>query len=229
MKIIGHRGAAGLALENTLQAIRAGIDAGSDALEFDVRATKDGQYVVFHDATLGRVSGSKQKISDLTYQELQNIPLHNGESVPLLRDVLKAAGRTPVIVEIKVRGHAESICRVLDEFPDATIWVASFYHDVARECRRLRPHLPVLLASHYDPIGAIRRAKSMSAFGLDLNYMTLSPLVYWLANRAGLTIMTYTVNNRHAVELIRRLYPKVWICTNYPDRFVKLEKHERRF
>jgi glycerophosphoryl diester phosphodiesterase len=54
MLIIGHRGAAGLAPENTMAAIAAGIEAGSDMIEIDVRLTRDNQLVVIHDPRLVR-------------------------------------------------------------------------------------------------------------------------------------------------------------------------------
>ena len=99
-KIIGHRGAAGLALENTIEAIHAGIKAGVHAIEFDVHATRDGKLVVCHDPHLARVSGSLAVIEDLTYEELRKIELHNGQYVPLLEEVLSAAGKTPVVIAV---------------------------------------------------------------------------------------------------------------------------------
>lgn len=50
--VIGHRGAAGLAPENTLAAFAASLDLGVDALELDVHLTRDGTLVVYHDYTL---------------------------------------------------------------------------------------------------------------------------------------------------------------------------------
>ena len=52
--IIGHRGAAGLAPENTLESFEAAIAAGADCIEFDVRRTSDGKGVVFHDLNVDR-------------------------------------------------------------------------------------------------------------------------------------------------------------------------------
>lgn len=62
MKIIGHRGAAGLALENTLESLRAGINAGAHSIEFDVRLTKDGEVVLCHDSDLKKISQDKRSL-----------------------------------------------------------------------------------------------------------------------------------------------------------------------
>src|SRR4051812_36790781 len=65
MLVIGHRGAAGLAPENTLESLRAGLDAGADILEFDVRLTSDNIPVLSHDARLHGKSVGRTSIKDL--------------------------------------------------------------------------------------------------------------------------------------------------------------------
>ena len=82
IKIIGHRGSAGTALENTLESFRAGIEAGADALELDVRMTRDKQVVVCHDPDMTRISGDTRLVNQLTLQQLRAIKLTNGEHVP---------------------------------------------------------------------------------------------------------------------------------------------------
>ena len=62
MLIIGHRGAAGLAPENTMEAFRAGFEAGADMMELDVRLTADKRLVVIHDALLLRTTTTETKL-----------------------------------------------------------------------------------------------------------------------------------------------------------------------
>jgi glycerophosphoryl diester phosphodiesterase len=235
-KIIGHRGAAGLALENTLSSFRLARELGVDAIEFDVQRTKDGQFVVCHDNLLIRVANVSTAIDEITYEELQTISLHNGEHVPRLTDVLEVAGNTPVIIEIKVRGFTEDICKIVDQYPHLQATFASFKIDVVAECRKLRPAIPAFVAEGHQPFSVIHTAKAMHANGLDLNYRLLNPLTYWLCRRANLQLMVYTVNNRLAVYIIKKLYPTIWICTDQPQRFVatqndyhhtKLRRHAR--
>jgi len=95
---IAHRGFSGAYLENSLQALRAAYDAGTDGIEFDVLHTKDGVGIVLHNDTLKKTAISlpgkncklKTKIQDQTYLEIeQNCILKNGESVPTLKTVLR--------------------------------------------------------------------------------------------------------------------------------------------
>lgn len=227
-KIIGHRGAAGLALENTIEAIHAGLKAGVHAIEFDVHATRDGQLVVCHDPHLARVSGQRAVIEELSYAELREIELHNGQHVPLLREVLDAAGKTPVVIEIKIKGFTKEICDIVAEYPKLDVVFASFKRGVVQECRQLRPDIPALIGREwYDLPELLKNAREENATGIDLNYRLLNPLTYWLCKRANLQIMAYTVNNRLVGKLIQRLYPDVWICTNYPNKFIRGVEHAR--
>ena len=77
--IMGHRGSPTLITENTIPSFKKAIDQGVDGLEFDIRLSEDKQIVVFHDATLKRLSDRDDKISDLPLTELQSVGLHKQE------------------------------------------------------------------------------------------------------------------------------------------------------
>ncbi len=116
-KMFAHRGLHGdrsIAPENSLAAFSRAADAGY-GIELDIRLSKDGQVIVFHDDTLQRVCGVPGKASDYTYEELLQFPLyHSPERIPLFSEVLElVAGRVPLIVELKASGkHFEiELCR----------------------------------------------------------------------------------------------------------------------
>lgn len=221
--IIGHRGAAGLELENTMPSFEAAVKAGVRCIEFDVHQTQDGQYVVCHDATLGRVSDSNQAIKDVTLAELQAIPLHNGSHVPSLREVMDFARERTIatIVEYKGGEDLASLCALLDEYQDVPVTVASFNYEALGTIRKLCPKLPVYLGENRHPFDVVQKAHAMGAKGFDINYKLLNPLTYWMAQWYGLEIMAYTVNSNWAGWLVRALYPKVALCSDYPQRFMK--------
>jgi glycerophosphoryl diester phosphodiesterase len=232
VRIIGHRGAAGLELENTLASFKHAMALGVDAVEFDVQRTADGEFVVCHDPQLSRVSQNRAVVKELSCSELGAIELHNGQSVPSLRDVLQLCRDRGVaaIVELKIDHHLEQFCTLLDEFAGDDITVASFHHDALEQIRRLRPKLPVYLALRAElpvypaesisPMAVVRRAQTMGATGLDLSIIVMNPLVYWLARRAKLDIMVYTIDRPLLGRFVSFLYPGVQLCTNRPDRFL---------
>ena len=71
VRIIGHRGAMGYAPENTLESFKKAIELGCDAIELDVRLSKDGQLVVIHDAKVNRTTNGKGLVSEKTLKELK--------------------------------------------------------------------------------------------------------------------------------------------------------------
>src|SRR4026207_1293717 len=71
--IIGHRGAAAHAPENTMASFHLALEQGADALEFDVRVTRDGEAVVLHDPTLERTTDAVGPIRLHTLKELDQV------------------------------------------------------------------------------------------------------------------------------------------------------------
>ena len=71
-----HRGASEYAPENTLSAFYLGLLHGANGIETDVQKTKDGVLVLFHDDTLDRVSDTKGKLSDFTWEELKAVKVY---------------------------------------------------------------------------------------------------------------------------------------------------------
>ena len=103
--------------ENSLAAFRAAADGGHP-LELDVHLSADGVAVVFHDATLERMTGDPRPVAEVTSEELAGLRLlGSDEHVPTLADVLALVeGRVPVLVEIKQRGEVGVLERaVLDD------------------------------------------------------------------------------------------------------------------
>ncbi len=93
---LGHRGARGLAPENTLAGMRAAVQAGADGVEFDVQRTRDGHLVIFHDDDLKRICGVGGRIVTSTLAQLRELdagrhfgPHFAGEPIPTLDEVIE--------------------------------------------------------------------------------------------------------------------------------------------
>ncbi|MEV6105773.1 glycerophosphodiester phosphodiesterase [Streptomyces sp. NPDC051940] len=89
---VAHRGDPYAAPENTLPALRAALAAGADAVEFDVRMTRDGVPVLLHDATLKRIWGHDVPLASLTFVEMERL---TGGRVPTLREALNLMSTAP--------------------------------------------------------------------------------------------------------------------------------------
>lgn len=217
-KIIGHRGAAGLALENSAAAFRAAIKHGVHAVEFDVRLTKDRQLVVLHDKSTRRVASLARLVHEHTLAELRRIPLKNGEHLLSLDDALALLKGTPAIIEFKDRGCLPEALTVLARHPRAAYSFASFQHDMIRQLRQQFPDAEIFALEHFKPIEIIQNARRLGVNGIGINMWLMNPLTYWLAKRYKLDIYVYTVNSRRLAQLLLRLYPGISFHTNRPDR-----------
>lgn len=102
--------------ENSMEAFRKAVEAGY-GIEMDIQLTKDRIPVVFHDFTLERMCGVEGKISDYTYEELQQFRLGDSkERIPKFEDVLQMVdGRVPLIVEFKIEFKDCSLCPIADK------------------------------------------------------------------------------------------------------------------
>ncbi|WP_328886824.1 glycerophosphodiester phosphodiesterase [Streptomyces sp. NBC_00316] len=94
---VAHRGDPYRVRENTLPSIRSAIERGADAVEVDVRVTRDGVPVLLHDATLERLWGDDRRLDRLTHQELVEA---TAGGVPTLRDALLTAGTHRLMVDL---------------------------------------------------------------------------------------------------------------------------------
>ena len=117
-----HRGLHnGERAENSMSAFKAAVDAGY-GIELDIRLSKDGKLVVFHDDTLDRVCGREGKVIDFTADELATFSLcGTSDGVPLFSDVLAMVdGKVPLLVEIKENAGDSSVsiaaCKMLKEY-----------------------------------------------------------------------------------------------------------------
>lgn len=123
-EIVAHRGFSARAPENTLAALAAAMEAGADAVEFDLQITSDGEPVVFHDDKLDRTTNGRGPIRAHSLEALRPLdagswfgPDFAGEPVPPLGDALDLL--TPwhgrIYLEMKGTGSAEEIDRVVDD------------------------------------------------------------------------------------------------------------------
>lgn len=221
MKIISHRGAAGLALENTLESIRVALKYPVHAIEVDVRRTADGKLVLLHDHHTGHVAGKTLLVHNCTLEELRAIKLNNGERIPTLDEALKLiGGKTRVMLDLKSPDVADAIIESIKKHPKTTFFVSGRQYADARKIHEALPEVIFLVQHHFDPFEIVHTAKRMGADGICLNYWLMNPLTYRLARRKGLDVLVYTLNHRWARRFFEWFYPDATIITNHPEKML---------
>lgn len=205
--VVAHRGYTARAPENTLRAVRLGMAYGSDLVEVDVHATRDGVPVVLHDPTLDRTTTGAGPVSEWTYRELREqveVLGAPGEQVPALIEVLALTrGRVPLAIEVKAGGMVEEVLEAVAE-AGARRWVTiwSFRRSVIRAVRDLAPDLPCALlyggARHrasWTPGEFLYHAGRLGAAAVSLFPEDVEPGIVEAAHDRGMQVYTGTVND----------------------------------
>lgn len=108
-EVIAHRGGGDLSTENTVESIRAAIEAGATASEIDVQRTADGHYVIFHDNTLKRLCNDPRTIQELTLEEIKKLRITapDGHQVRIatLEEILNTA-KDEIKLYIELKGKS---------------------------------------------------------------------------------------------------------------------------
>ena len=159
-KMYAHRGLHNAErAENSMSAFKAAVESGY-GIELDIRLSKDGELVVFHDDTLDRVCGREGKVIDFTVDELATFKLSGtNDGIPRFADVLALVdGKVPLLVEIKedpgVSAVSEAACKMLKGYKGAYI-VESFNPLSLKTVKKNMPEVSRGILSHryyeYEP------------------------------------------------------------------------------
>ena len=199
---IGHRGAAGHAPENTLAAIRKGIELGVDFVEIDVRCTADGILVALHDATVNRTTNGKGPIDRLTLRDVKALDAGNGERVPMLEEVLSVvSGQAGLMLELKVKGAAQKTVEVVQkaEFKDPVIY-ASFLHEELGIIRSVDAEASLMALFGRLPQASVARAMKYSPSHVGLRHDTVTRRLVEAFHDEDLLVFVYTTDTTREIQ-----------------------------
>ncbi len=199
--VIAHRGASAEKPENTLAAFRRALILKVDGLELDVRVTRDGVPVVFHDADLFRLTGVRGRINARTWPELEKLRVHGTESIPRLTDVLRLArGQAVVQIELKAGVPVAPVVRAIQTARAMErVILASFVPRLLRTARRLAPTVPRMLITEgrRTPASLVRQLAALDADGLSVDHRAVREAAWLhLFHSRGYTVWCWTVNGQ---------------------------------
>lgn len=221
---IGHRGAAGKYPENTLKSIEYAISCGVEIVEVDVRRTKDGKVIVFHDPDLKRLFGIDKPLSELEYSWIKNNLRLDSEHVPLLSEVLELIkDRIGLFIEIKEPSISRNVVELVGKYRlISDVAIISFYDEALRIARTLYPRIRTGLI-YFKPPGRLFDAKKLGA-NIVLPYYRIATLkANQIAHKLRLKVVVWTVNTEQLVyDMIKRKVDG--IASDYPDMLVRIRK-----
>ncbi len=249
LEIIAHRGSSAHAPENTLAAFRRAIDDGADGIEFDVRLTKDGDAVVFHDRTLQRTAGQEEEVIDTSVEELVGIDVgkwfdrandsneptnYTGETIPTLSATLDFLREFPGSVYIELKGKEHHIGRLTDRVATCLnerqmcgrVIVKSFKLSAIPRIKMLCPGIKTaaLFAPKIRNIlrkekYLVKIAEELGAEEISVHYSLATRKLLRKAERRGMNVVVWTTDHPRWVRRAIKLGIKALI-TNDPARLV---------
>ena len=223
MKIYGHRGAKGVAMENSLAGFQLAASQGIDRFELDVRLSSDGQLMVVHDEKLKRLANSKLSVSKSSAQILSSTILNGTQQgIPTLEQVVAAC---PNVVhwqfEIKTlstnSGFLQPMAQLIEHFQlQDKVVITSKHVGILKAFKRSMPHIERGYVQEWPLPNGIRTAIALQCTHLCLN-KSLARLNYVKkAQNKGLKVSVWTVND--ADDMCRLYQYKVdSIISDYPQ------------
>ena len=235
---IAHRGAAGLAPENTLRAIELALRYGVEMVEIDVRPCADGTLMVVHDDDTRRISGARGSVGTSTVEQLKSLDLGGGERMPTLPEALDLLrGRALVNLDQKRDNLAAELLRCIDRSGSRDETMLSGHAlTTFRAFHVLAPEIPYALSisaplstlplrtlARISPAAAhglagrlIRAARQVETQVLTLEWTLARRAVVDRCKRAGLHVLTWTVDDPGAIRALR-MAGVDGITSNRPD------------
>lgn len=197
MKIIGHRGARGLAPENTITSIEKAIKYNVDAVEIDVRMTKDNVAVLHHDPAIVDPSGSEISIRHASYAELLR---HKPDLAPLDHAIRVIGHRCPLIIEIKPSEKPAKTIEIiryylakgwrLDEFS-----ITSYDFSILQKVKHELPGIQLIVLEKWSSIRARSRADRLGTRHISMGQRWLWLGFVKAVSRGGWKLYTFPFSN----------------------------------
>lgn len=220
-KVIGHRGAMGLAPENTVASMQKALEYGVQEIEIDARVTRDGIVVIAHNETITDQAGQQLIIQEHSYTELRQ---HKAD-LATLEDIIRCIDRAvPVIIEIKPKVAPEPVITIVKQFLDAgwqagDFLFASFDFKVLLAVQRALPAITLVVNEHWSGVRATYRAGRLKTKRLAMNRRILWPGFISYLRLRGYELYPYTLNDPKQSKRMQK-YGLAGFYTDYPDYFL---------
>lgn len=225
--IIAHRGASGHCHENTMAAFERAVADGADGIEFDLRVTADGHWVVHHDPVIP-IAESVVRIDKLTLREVKMLWAGpHRDPIPSLTEFLEWAGRQPIslVFDIKDSIKIDRLVASVHEanIPNSCVYSA-FRKSVVREIRRLEPEWKTArivgdprwrLVRRMMSGPLVRLAQDERLSALHLHERWITPSIIEDAGNRSLRLVVWTVDDPIRMRLLSELGVDA-VITNRP-------------
>ncbi len=232
-RLIGHRGAAAYAPENTLAAFQKAHSLGCRWIEFDVMLSSDGEAFVFHDDNLKRTTNGRGDVGLVTAEYIRSLDAGSwysksfrGETIPSLQEAIAWLVASGVDANIEIKPYPgsseETVTTVLSQinryWPQEKTWplLSSFDLEALRFCQRLAPEIPLgLLLDKWHDQG-LAWARELNCFSVHLSKRAATAARVAALKNEGYAVYVYTINRRRKAHQLFKWGVDA-VFSDYPD------------
>jgi glycerophosphoryl diester phosphodiesterase len=216
-RLIGHRGAAGYAPENTIAAFDKAYALGCRFIEFDVMLSADGEAFVFHDEHLKRTTNGRGEFGLVTADYLRSLDAGSwyskkfqGEKIPTLHDAIQWLTTFGVHANIEIKPYPgfteQTTTAVLTQIN--RYWpqdkklplVSCFDLDALTLCRSLSPEMPLGLLLHTWQDNWLQLARDLNCYSVHLSRRAATAKRVAAIKAQGYVVYVYTVNWKYQAK-----------------------------
>ena len=233
--VVAHRGASGIAPENTLSSLQLAISAGATMVEIDVQITRDDQVIMLHDPYLGRTTSGKGKVRLKSYDELSDLDAGSwfhesfaSEKIPLLKEGLQLLKDHQVFVNIEIKppqeqdDFKERVHNIIDivqslNMLNVTLF-SSFHHE---SLLYMKKEIPGTFTAAINVPGDNRLPSEIAGeIGCDAFVCSLKELNHKRdddTKKNNILLGIYTINTIEDFTKVMKYHAPA-LVTNFPDR-----------
>jgi len=208
-----HRGASLYAPENTMAAFYLAQFNFADGNEIDVRKTKDGVLILFHDPTLFRITGDIRKVSDYTLVQLKQMdfgsyldPKFKNEKIVTLEEYLSFFHDKylSLQIELKESNLEENVIELLKKYPMKDVVIISFNINNLEKVKKLDPsiNLGLLVYDFNEDTLETLKEKGINQINPKASYVTKEKVND--AHKLGIKVIAWDVNDLDVVQKLDR-------------------------
>jgi len=213
-RLIGHRGLAGVAPENTLASFTAARDAGLHWVELDLKLCASGELIVLHDNLVDRTSNGHGRAQQMPLRTLRKLdagswfaPAFASERIPLLVDVLSFCADAGLAINLEIKPNpreyeatARALARLLadggwlDRLP---LLASSFSRQSLRAIQGYLPELPrgFLLERQWSTAAILAELDVLDAVSFNYDNKLITPELVTAVKQTGRDVLIWTVND----------------------------------
>lgn len=201
MRVIAHRGSSAERPANSMAAFARAVEIGVDAIEADILITKDQRLVVMHDDII-KINGKWHLIHELTFEELQQVDLGDGERIISIEALLdRFQKKCQIVLDLKAFGTSLLLAKyLLTLSTQSNIHVSSFLHSeillIGKQCPTIERS--ITLASIPIQFEGLFRDSKTQQVNLFRGYMT--DAIVTQLHGMGARVLVYPVNLLHEAE-----------------------------